>query len=196
FDPVELPNAHCAAPGSTATPVPGTAPAVPGRGRSGASPSTTPICLRRAGRTRRPPPACCGCRRRGLPGRPARTRSRTRHHLTRRRATAPGSGCLPAGGTPSRAAPPFGRLPTAPYPSPAGTAAGPGTGSPSVAGERRLDRRGRDVEAAVGVEVRGCVDWAEHPVLRRPLPDQVRDRPVVRDALELEGFRDVGGTVG
>src|SRR5690606_30809588 len=82
--PVELPNGHCSAPGSTATPAPGTAPAVPGRGRSGASPSTTP---------------------------------------------------------------PSGRRPTAPYPSPAGTAAGPGTGSPSVAGERRLDRRGRDVEA-------------------------------------------------
>src|SRR5690606_16670827 len=31
---VELPNGHCSAPGSTATPAPGTAPAVPGRDRS------------------------------------------------------------------------------------------------------------------------------------------------------------------
>src|SRR5690606_13208675 len=35
--PVELPNGHCSAPGSTTTPAPGTAPAGPGRGRTSAN---------------------------------------------------------------------------------------------------------------------------------------------------------------
>src|SRR5690606_20051863 len=81
--PVELPNGHCSAPGSTATPAPGTAPAVPGRGRSGASPSTTPPDLRPAAGTESPPATWSGYRPPGPPGRPARTRRCPRRRPTR-----------------------------------------------------------------------------------------------------------------
>src|SRR5690606_30591620 len=81
--PVKLPNRHRSPPGSTATPAPGTAPAVPGRGRSGASPSTTPPAPRPAAGTATPPATCCGCRPPGPPGRPARTRRCPRRRPTR-----------------------------------------------------------------------------------------------------------------
>src|SRR5690606_17341711 len=93
--------------------------------------------------------------------------------------TAPGSGCLPAGGTPSRAAPPSGRRPTAPYPSPAGTEAAPETGSPSaprlLGGHWQRHRHLGDVDLLAFVDV-GVVQDEVAAAARfghRPVDDRI-----------------------